>query len=714
MLADRLPAVATAVGVLVALFGSTVVVGWMTGNELLKGTFVAGISVKANSGVLFILCGAALALLARRRGPVASFAAGTMAAVATVVGVATLTEHIVGWNLGIDELLFTEPAGALGTSSPNRMGPPASVCFPLIGLAIALLDRRTKEGKIPSQWLAIVATLIALIPVLGYAFEVRALYGMARYSGISLPAALCFVLLGAGVLCARPEQGAIRRVVADDSGGFLIRRLLPAAILLPTVLGMLRVLGENAGLYDLEFGRTLLVLSFIVVFSSLVWWTGGVVSRHSAARAEAEKAEAELKERLVDALASERAARATAERANLMKDEFLATLSHELRSPLQAIVGWSQLLVRGVGEGDRQRGLESIERNARLQSQLIEDLLDISRITSGKVHLETRNVSLDAVVDAAIASVAPAAQAKGIRLQRSYESGPVVRGDPARLQQVLFNLLSNALKFTPNGGDVTVSLKSAGSQVEVRVADTGVGIPADQLPHVFDRFRQADSSSTRRHGGLGLGLAIARQLIELHGGTVQAASDGEGKGTTVIVRLPLAPPRQFEPAYTPSRIPSFDTPPVPVSETMLSGVNVLVVDDQPDARELTERLLRAHGAEVRTAENVRFALELVDTTHFDVVVSDIGMPEQDGLDLLREIRSRGGTMPAIALTAFARPEDVEHSLAAGYQLHLAKPIDPSRLTTAVARVLADNRAGGDPISKRPAQTTQEETAANSA
>jgi signal transduction histidine kinase/ActR/RegA family two-component response regulator len=572
------------------------------------------------------------------------------------------------------------------------MGPPASVCFPLIALGIALLDRRTKGGKVPSQWLAIVAMLIALIPVLGYVFSVQALYGIARVSGIALSTALCFVLLSAGVLCARPDLGAMRRVVADDSGGFLIRRLLPAAILLPLLIGSLRVLGENAGLFDVEFGRILLVLSFMVVFSALVWWIGGVVSRHISARVEAERAEAVLKERLVEALDSERAARATAERANLMKDEFLATLSHELRSPLQAIVGWSQLLVRGAGDGDRQRGLESIERNARLQSQLIEDLLDISRITSGKVHLDARNVSLDGVIDAAIASVGPAAQAKGIRLHRSYDARPVVRGDQARLQQVLFNLLSNALKFTPSGGDVTVSLTADESSVEIKVSDTGIGIRADHLPHVFDRFRQADSSSTRKHGGLGLGLAIARQLIELHGGTVHAASDGDGKGTMMIVRLPLAPPRVFEPAYTPSRIPAFDAAPAAAPEVVLSGANVLVVDDQADARELTERLLRSHGAEVRTADGVRPALELVHEQHFDLIISDIGMPDQDGLDLLREVRARGYTMPAIALTAFARPEDQERSIAAGYQLHLAKPIDPSRLAAAVAGVLADSRA----------------------
>jgi signal transduction histidine kinase len=671
-----------------------VTIGWITGYDLLKGVLIDGISVKANTGLLFIPCGIALVLLAEPRHRGLVIVARVLAGVAIVVGLATLSQHLGGWNLGIDEFVFDEVAGAAGTASPNRMGPPAAISFPLIGLALILLDRKTRSGLVPSQWLAVIATLISLIALLGYIFRVQALYGVARFTGISFPTAIAFAMLSAGILCARPAQGAMRRVVADDSGGLLIRRLLPAAILLPALLAYLRILGENAGLFDRSFGLILLVLSFIVAFSALVWLTGGVVSRLSAARAQAERAEAQLKVRLIEALESERAARATAERANLMKDEFLATLSHELRSPLQAIVGWAQLLVRGgLPERDVQRGLESIERNARLQAQLIEDLLDISRITTGKVHLDVRNVSLDTVIDSAMSSVAPTAHAKGIRLNRSLKNVPAVRGDPARLQQILFNLLTNAIKFTPAGGEVTVSLSSAGPNAEVRVTDTGVGILPQHLPHVFDRFRQADSSSTRRHGGLGLGLAIARQLIELHGGSVHVESDGEGKGATFIVRVPATPPASLESSTSPARTTSLTVPALHVEDAVLTGASVLVVDDDADARELAERLLRSHGADVRTADSMATALELVGQQPFDLVVSDIGMPEHDGLDLMRAIRSRGGTMPAIALTAFARPEDHDRVIAAGYQMHLAKPIDPAHFAAAAGHLVAEAHGG---------------------
>jgi len=392
-------------------------------------------------------------------------------------------------------------------------------------------------------------------------------------------------------------------------------------------------------------------------------------------------------------LESERAARAAAERMSEMKDEFLATLSHELRTPLNAILGWSQVLRTGSkDETDYVKGLETIERNARVQTQLIEDLLDMSRITSGKLRMEVQRLQPVTLVEAAVETVAPAANAKGIRLETELDpdAGPI-SGDPGRLQQVVWNLLSNAIKFTPRDGTVQIILERVNSHVEIRVADTGIGIKPEFIPYLFERFRQGDASTTRKYGGLGLGLSIVKSLVELHGGTVAVSSDGEGRGTTVTVRLPLttvsrrteelerAQPRTrgSAPAYSPI-------------ESELAGLKVLVVDDQPDARDLIKRVLEDSGAEVFSAATAAEALALLKVWRPDVLVSDIGMPEADGYELLRRIRAlgveRGGKIPAIALTAFARSEDRTRALRAGFVVHVSKPVDPSELVATVASV----------------------------
>jgi PAS domain S-box-containing protein len=392
-------------------------------------------------------------------------------------------------------------------------------------------------------------------------------------------------------------------------------------------------------------------------------------------------------------LESERHARAAAERASRMKDEFLATLSHELRTPLSAILGWAHLL-RGRPSLERDelvKGLETIERNARIQTQLIEDLLDMSRITSGKVRLDVQPVMPATFVEAALETVRPAAEARGVRLQSTLDqhAGPIP-GDPARLQQVVWNLVSNAIKFTPRGGRVQVLLERVNSHVEVSVADTGVGIELEFLDHVFERFRQADATSTRQFGGLGLGLAIVKQLVELHGGTVRARSAGRDRGATFIVQLPLALARRAEspvlrehPRSPRELAPDFR----PVD---LSGVRVLVVDDQPDARELVARILGECRAEVVVATTPLEALAEVERHRPHVLLSDIGMPDMDGYELLRRVRAlgpeRGGNVPAIALTAFARSEDRTRALQRGFQVHVSKPVEPAELMATVANV----------------------------
>ena len=388
----------------------------------------------------------------------------------------------------------------------------------------------------------------------------------------------------------------------------------------------------------------------------------------------------------------ERAARADAERASAMKDEFLATLSHELRTPLSAILGWTQLLRRGaVGKAELEQGLETIERNARVQTQLIEDLLDMSRITSGKVRLDIQPVDPVIAIEAAIETVRPAANAKGIKLEKLLDpaAGPVA-GDPSRLQQIVWNLLSNAIKFTPKGGTVRVLLQRTGSHVELSVIDTGIGLRPEFLPHVFERFRQADATTTRSYSGLGLGLAIVKHLVELHGGTVRVESPGEGKGSTFAVQFPLTTVNTN--LQNIQRISHAESKPASLDfrQTDLSGIKVLVVDDESDARDLIKRVLGECGAQVLLAAGADEALVLVETERPHVLVSDIGMPDVDGFELLGRVRAfgeaRGGNLPAIALTAFARSEDRTRALRLGFRVHVSKPVEPAELVATVANV----------------------------
>ncbi|MGH7386360.1 MAG: ATP-binding response regulator, partial [Candidatus Rokuibacteriota bacterium] len=387
-------------------------------------------------------------------------------------------------------------------------------------------------------------------------------------------------------------------------------------------------------------------------------------------------------------LAREHIARAEAESANRMKDEFLATVSHELRTPLNAILGWSHIL-RGAkpDEGTLARAVEVIERNAHTQAQLIEDILDASRVITGSLRLNRNPVDLAAVINTAVDSVRLAAEAKAIQLVVILDpSARHLTGDASRLQQVVWNLLANAIKFTSAGGRVEVRLERAGGQAQITVTDTGEGVAAEFLPFIFDRFRQADSTITRRHGGLGLGLAIVRHLIELHEGTIQAQSAGEGYGTSFIIRLPQAeavPPAQTGPA-APER-------PAPA----LRGVQVLLVDDDQDALDMLTLVLTDAGAAVRTASSAAEALALLRWIRPDVLVSDLAMPDEDGYSLLRNLRAvergSGRETPAVALTAYVRVQDRARAVAAGFNMFVEKPVDADELISVLAGI-AETRA----------------------
>jgi PAS domain S-box-containing protein len=385
-------------------------------------------------------------------------------------------------------------------------------------------------------------------------------------------------------------------------------------------------------------------------------------------------------------------ARRIAEDSNRLKDEFLATVSHELRTPLTAVLGWTHLLRSGhLDQQSTARALETIERNARSQNQLIEDLLDVSRIITGKLRLDVRPVDPGSFIDLAIEAVRPAAEAKEIRLQKLIDTGvSAISGDSQRLQQVVWNLLSNAIKFTPRGGRVQVRLERVNSHIEISVTDTGSGIKPEFLPYVFDRFRQADGTTTRQHGGLGLGLSIVRHLVELHGGTVEAHSSG-GRGTTLIVKLPLMPiyqdDRRAERVHPAAR----DANMTIECPDNLDGLKVLVVDDEVDTLELIKISLTQCGAKVMTAQSVAGALTQMGEALPDVIISDIGMPGEDGFELIRKVRrlppELGGKIPAVALTAYARAEDRLRVLRSGYQMHVAKPVELAELAAIVANLV---------------------------
>jgi signal transduction histidine kinase/BarA-like signal transduction histidine kinase len=389
---------------------------------------------------------------------------------------------------------------------------------------------------------------------------------------------------------------------------------------------------------------------------------------------------------LREALGREQLARNSAESANRAKDEFLALLSHELRSPLGAILTWVTLLRQGsVDAGVATRGLEAIERNARLQVKLIEDLLDVSRIVTGKTRLDLSVVELPQVVSAVLESVGPAAIAKGVRFDAFVDPNVgTILGDPTRLQQTLWNLLSNAIKFTPKGGWAEMRVERCESHIEIRVTDSGKGIDPAFLPYIFERFRQADSSMTRSEGGLGLGLAIVRHVVELHGGTVEASSPGLGQGATFMVRLPIPALRPAGPLILKSRVRESAGA---ESWELLDGLHLLVVDDEGDAREAIGTVLQSAGADVVTASSVREALEAIHAQMPDVVVSDIAMPLEDGFTLIREIRSRvasSRTIRALALTAYAGEHASERVSEAGFDSYLTKPIEAAKLVSAVA------------------------------
>ena len=451
----------------------------------------------------------------------------------------------------------------------------------------------------------------------------------------------------------------------------------------PAILARLRA-GERIEHYEtVRITKNGRYIDISLTVSPIIGPNGQVVGASKIARDITEQRQAR---KALDAAYEEaKRARRQAEESSRLKEEFLATISHELRTPLSAILGWTRMLRLGQLSGeDETKALDTIERNARAQAQLIDDLLDVSRIITGKLRMDVRPADPNSFIDAAVEAVRPAAEAKGVRVQKVMDTGATsIPGDPVRLQQVVWNLLSNAIKFTPRGGHVQIRTERVNSHLEIVVSDTGQGIPSDFLPHVFDRFRQADQKTSRQHGGMGLGLAIVRHLVELHGGTVRATSEGVGQGATFTVQLPIAPVYQVDASGGRVHPGARDLLPANDITDRLDGLTILVVDDEPDTRDLLRQGLEFCGANVRLAGSAAEALNARRRAVPDVLISDIGMPGVDGYDLIRQIRNleaeKSRRVAAIALTAYTRVEDRLHALRAGYDMHVPKPVELTEL-----------------------------------
>lgn len=776
-----------------ALIGLTALIGWIVGNEVLRGSFGFGITMKTNAAIGVTLSGIFVALMGVPGStPRRAWFERGCAGVVLAIGALTFGQHMFGVDLGIDQLLFREPPGAAATESPNRMGPMAALCFTLLAAARLLCRPDRPRSSVPLQWLSLTVALLTSVPLLGYLFEARALFGISKYTGIALPTALALWMFALGLLVARPERGFMRRLLAEDSGALLVRRLLPAAVFVPLLLMLVRISGERFGWYEQPLGRALLVMSFIAVFALVVWRTGDVVSRQER---QAMRAERELNERLLHSLeqfrtlgeavpdllwmtdaagaplyqnpawrrytglSSEALETATWESlahpsdapliserldearrrgepcelearlrnkegthrwfslravpvrdesnavvkwigagtdiherkqtqeaiagADRRKTEFLAVLAHELRNPL-APVRTAVHLLRSGGGSDPSRIYSIIERQIEHLARLIDDLMDVGRISEDKLELRRSHASLFRVIAGAVEASRYLIDAHRHQLSLSLpEVDLALDADAARLVQVFTNLLTNAARYTPPDGHISLSAKRSGfenggeGELVIAVSDDGVGIAAEDLSHVFDMFFQADRAGRTGQQGMGIGLSLVKKLVELHGGSVVARSEGRGLGSSFEVRLPASIVLgNMAPAALDSSPPSLT----------FSDLSVLVVEDNQDSAEMLTDLLQRAGATVHTAHDGESALALGAEFQPQIILLDIGLPGISGYDVAREARrARWGAQAFIvALTGWGQPADRSRSHDAGFDRHLVKPVNPDSLMAMIA------------------------------
>ena len=825
--------------------GASGLLGWIFNIELLKRIYPTLVTMKANTAVCLMLAAVALFLIEdRNASPRKRRISQLLATIVALVGLVTLSEHLLGWNSGLDQLLFHESQREAGLSFPGRMGVAASLNFSFLGIALSLLDVRSRRWFRVANILVLFVIGVTLLVFLYYFYGIERNEPFTYYFTIALHTVVAFLCLSAAMLLARPERTAVAALLGSSPGAVVARRMWPAFLIL-ILLGWIRTLTRNAEWPSFGFATASFTLGVLILLAGLIWWTAVSLNRIDKQRHLAEgrlavlarvselirtlrdpyelsyavaetvgihlkvrrclfnetdvgrdleivykdycdgvesvagehrisdyssittremqlgktvvnydsktdprtapdyersyeptgerayiafpllrggrwvaslwasddeprqwtkeevallqtaaertwtaveklRAEAE-RERL---LKSEQEARDAAEKANQLKDEFLATLSHELRNPLNVILGYSELLLRMPEIEGSQRLIkmgEALRRNAQSQSQLINDLLDLSRLQRGKISLNLETVSLAAIIDNAVETVRTDAAAKEIEIRLHVDDQLLfVEGDRLRLQQIAWNVLNNAVKFTPAGGSIEISLRSGGDSAVLLVTDTGQGIDVSFLPHVFEMFRQADGSNRRRHGGLGIGLALVRQLVQLHGGSISAQSDGPNKGSQFTIRLPL-----LREIATPSLVAAGA-----VELEVFAAKSFLVVDDSEDTIGMLTELLRVAGANVTTATNGADALRIAEENEFDVILSDISMPEMDGFEFLQRLRKIDGRehVPVLAITGFGRSDDIARARAAGFYSHLTKPLNLKALAEVLQQLAQEKTA----------------------
>jgi signal transduction histidine kinase len=661
-------AVCAAMGGYSVLGGSLTLVGWLLDVPRLMAWDGSALSMKANPALCASLAGAALLLLAL--APRATAWVQALGAVVCGFGGLTLMEHVTGFNLGIDTLFFDEPAGALATTAPGRMGPPAATSFTILGACLMLSVRGPRARRIASA-LALAPILIAMLGTIGHLYRASQLYAVARVTGIALQTATMIGAVGIGVVLAIPEHGLVATFRRDDAGGEMFRRLLKPIVVVSVTLGALRLAGERAGFYDAAFGTAARTVLELVLFIGLVWWTAERVGRHAR-----------------DALDAQRALR----EADRRKDEFLATLAHELRNPLAPLRTSAEIIRKGHADPEAIRRANAIiERQLEHLVHLVDDLLDINRISRGTIELRKQRLDLAAVVERAIETSRPVIDGYGHHLVVApMEQSITVEGDMTRLTQVVANLLNNAAKYTDPGGKIRVAVEGDGDHAVVRIRDNGVGISPERRPKVFEMFSRTDGSLERTRGGLGIGLALVKQLIEMHGGQVDVNSPPLGPD----LDAPLAPPTGSEFFL---RLPVVSIAPLaagrdaePVVQTLdvvsASRLRVLIADDNVDALESLAMLIEDMGHDTRTAHDGAEALAASAAFRPDVAFLDVGMPKLNGYEVGQRIRAEpwGDKVVLIALTGWGQPDDRRRSTEAGFDQHLVKPATVELIEKALA------------------------------
>jgi signal transduction histidine kinase len=589
--------------------------------------------------------------------------------VVAVVGGLTLLQHLAGVDFGIDTLLFNRPWGQRASTAPMRMGPPASVSFVVLGVSLLLVTFGSQPRRVGSV-LAMLVVSIASLSLIGYWFGADQLFGVARYSGIAWQTSTVLAALGIGLMAAIPEHGIVADLSRDDAGGTVLRRLIVPIIGIPLLLGWLRIIGQDAGLYDMAFGTAVRTLAEIVLLMGLLWWTARGISQLALAARQAERALRESEQRY-------RVIAEAAKDADRRKDEFLATLAHELRNPL-APIGNALEIMKHPRE-DRavlEQARDTMERQFGQMVRLVDDLLDVGRITRDKLELRRQRVELTTVIHQAVETCRSLATGLRHELRTSLPKEPIwVHADPVRLAQVFSNLLNNACKFTESGGTISIVAQRQDDEASVTVSDTGIGIDSKNIENIFEMFEQVDKTLERKSGGLGIGLTLVKRLVELHGGRISARSEGPGRGSQFEVRLPVAAESKRIAPASPKAAARSTTP-----------RRVLVTDDNKDSARTLAMLLQLSGHEVETAFNGVQAIERAESWQPDVILLDLGMPGMNGYDVCRSIRQKpwGKSIRIVALTGWGQEQDRNNSREAGFDEHVVKPVDVANLGSILA------------------------------